>query len=101
MKKEIKTALALLGCSTLSAVGAVGLYDFYKTNHTSEGASHPSEHGQGTFKTVNYTAPATGDRARTTRLRRCDGAFDQRRGQHTCRDHDVKQRHGTSVYRSV
>ena len=58
MKKEIKTALALLGCSTLSAVGAVGLYDFYKTNHTSEGVSHPSEHGQGTFKTVNYTAPA-------------------------------------------
>lgn len=58
MKRDIKTALALLGCSTLSAVGAVGLYDFYKTNQTSEGLPHPSDHGQGTFKTVNYTTPA-------------------------------------------
>lgn len=61
MKRDIKTVLALLCCSTLSAVGAVGLYDYYKTTHSSGEISISGESGNAAFKTVNYIPhPAMG-----------------------------------------
>ncbi|MDO4770859.1 Do family serine endopeptidase [Porphyromonas sp.] len=54
MKRGIKTVTALLCCSTLSAVGAVGLYDYYQSHKTH---SIVQDTPQGEFRTVRASMP--------------------------------------------
>lgn len=66
MTSGFKTAVALLLCSTLSAVGAVGLYDYYKQNRdmqvaymTEEGTEGATLFHQPAMRPVAYASDNT------------------------------------------